>query len=412
MPTTFHRFSGCIIGQCLGDALGFPVEGYSPIICSHYVNNHLLANPMQLYGRGEKYPFGQYTDDSQLARELLISLRNNGGIFSPQDYANRIGKIFKERRIVGRGRATSKAASNINIGVGWENAGTPAPSAGNGSAMRAAPVGLIFGPTKQMIEIAHQQSWITHQDPRCSAGSIAIAGAVALLQFENSESTSPESKSTLDPVQFTENIATWVQEYDSFLANAILNLPETSKMDTDQAYSIISCRSEEDGQEPGWYGISPYVTESVLWSLYSFLRSPENYWKTICTAIQVGGDVDTTAAMAGAISGSYLGLNGIPLDPALKVTDKGRWNYLDLIALSEESMDISSLIPVSDPLIKDESLSTNNANSCVFGMGGMQGEWLMNYYRGEDEFRKSFHHLRKYTKKQLQEIRILGGVLD
>jgi ADP-ribosylglycohydrolase len=44
----------------------------------------------------------------------------------------------------------------------------------------------------------------------------------------------------------------------------------------------------------------------VLWSLYSFLRSPEDYWETVCTAIAVGGDVDTTAAMAGAVSGAYL----------------------------------------------------------------------------------------------------------
>ncbi len=25
-----ERFSGCLIGQCLGDALGFPVEGLPP----------------------------------------------------------------------------------------------------------------------------------------------------------------------------------------------------------------------------------------------------------------------------------------------------------------------------------------------------------------------------------------------
>ena len=27
------RFSGSLIGQCLGDAAGFPVEGHSPDIC-------------------------------------------------------------------------------------------------------------------------------------------------------------------------------------------------------------------------------------------------------------------------------------------------------------------------------------------------------------------------------------------
>ena len=61
-----------------------------------------------------------------------------------------------------------------------------------------------------------------------------------------------------------------------------------------------------------WKGISSFVIGSVLWSLYSFLTSPDDYWETICTAVVVGGDVDTTAAMAGAISGAHLGISAIP----------------------------------------------------------------------------------------------------
>ena len=81
-------------------------------------------------------------------------------------------------------------------------------------------------------------------------------------------------------------------------------------------------------------GISPFVTTSVLWSLYSFLRSPEDYWETVRTAIVVGGDVDTTAAMAGAISGAYLGLDAIPERWARRVTDWGTWGYDELVELT------------------------------------------------------------------------------
>jgi ADP-ribosylglycohydrolase len=28
------QFSGCLVGQCLGDALGFPVEGFPEEMCS------------------------------------------------------------------------------------------------------------------------------------------------------------------------------------------------------------------------------------------------------------------------------------------------------------------------------------------------------------------------------------------
>ena len=32
------RFAGCLIGQCLGDALGFIVEGHPPRTCRAYVD--------------------------------------------------------------------------------------------------------------------------------------------------------------------------------------------------------------------------------------------------------------------------------------------------------------------------------------------------------------------------------------
>ncbi|MFW9929428.1 MAG: hypothetical protein ACFFD1_08565 [Candidatus Thorarchaeota archaeon] len=33
------KFTGCLIGQAVGDALGFFVEGNSSEICSDYINN-------------------------------------------------------------------------------------------------------------------------------------------------------------------------------------------------------------------------------------------------------------------------------------------------------------------------------------------------------------------------------------
>jgi ADP-ribosylglycohydrolase len=66
------RFSGCLIGECLGDALGFPVEGHPPAVCEAYAGVILGEGAEQ--AAVEHLPaFGQYTDDSQLARELLQS---------------------------------------------------------------------------------------------------------------------------------------------------------------------------------------------------------------------------------------------------------------------------------------------------------------------------------------------------
>jgi len=83
-------------------------------------------------------------------------------------------------------------------------------------------------------------------------------------------------------------------------------------------------------------GITPFVVSSVLWSLYSFLNHPRDYWETICTAIAIGGDVDTTAAMAGAISGAHLGIHTIPNELAHQLNDQGTWRYEDLLQLAEQ----------------------------------------------------------------------------
>ena len=88
------------------------------------------------------------------------------------------------------------------------------------------------------------------------------------------------------------------------------------------------------GLNDGWQGISPFVTASVLWSIYSFLRSPDHYLESICTAIAVGGDVDTTAAMTGAMSGALVGVDRLPRELAQQVNDAGTWGHDELVGLA------------------------------------------------------------------------------
>src|SRR5262249_18401814 len=149
------RFSGCLVGQCAGDAVGFLVEGQASARCAHFVETAVRADRLHEWGRGP-FPFGQYSDDSQLARELIESWVACRG-FSPEDYARRIAAIFVEDRIVGRGRATEQAAHRLAAGVPWYQSGEPAPQAGNGSAMRAAPVGLFCRDPKMLVSVAHDQ---------------------------------------------------------------------------------------------------------------------------------------------------------------------------------------------------------------------------------------------------------------
>lgn len=318
--TLKKKFSGSLIGQCLGDALGCPVEGYPPAVCRRYVSEILKS--------GTAEEFGQYTDDSQLARELIQSYVACGQ-FDPRDYAGRIATIFNEQRIIGHGRATEEAAFRLIHGIPWERSGTPSPSAGNGSAMRAAPIGLMFfDEPDQLIQAACDQGRITHQDPRCSAGAVAIAGAVSLALRMN----------PLRIKDFLLTIGILCREVEQTLASYILDLNEWVFLPPEEAVLKIATAGLSTGHS--YQGISPFVIGSVLWSLYSFLKTHDDYWETVCTAIAAGGDVDTTAAMAGAISGAYLGLDAIPLQYARCLTDNGTWGYKELVDLSQSCYDI------------------------------------------------------------------------
>ena len=88
--------------------------------------------------------------------------------------------------------------------------------------------------------------------------------------------------------------------------------------------------------ERAWNGVSPFVTPGVAWSLYAFLRSPGDYLETMCTAIEVGGDTDTVAAMAGAMSGAHLGPAALPGPALARLTDVGDWGASELSELARQ----------------------------------------------------------------------------
>ena len=91
-----------------------------------------------------------------------------------------------------------------------------------------------------------------------------------------------------------------------------------------------------------WQGISAFVTPSVVWSLYAFLRDPDDYWTAVCTAIGAGGDTDTMAAIAGAIAGARLGPSALPAALVDQLNDRGSWRAANLVELADR---VAGLIP-------------------------------------------------------------------
>jgi ADP-ribosylglycohydrolase len=318
---TRDRLAGSILGQALGDALGFVVEAQPPEVARAYVNEWLRTGRASEQGHPQ-FPFGQYSDDTQLARELMRSFQESRG-WDPAAFATRLAQLFRDRRDVGAGRGTRSAALRLLMGVPWFESGTPAPYAGNGSAMRAGPLGLLLSNRHAICSAAREQSRVTHLDPRCAAGAVAVACAVSIAA----------RREPIETVGFLVEIAEHAKKGDGSVAKAIRGLAEWLPLPPEAAAQHVH-EAGLDPAHPRWQGISAFVTPSVLWSLYSFLRSPDDYWETICTAIGVGGDTDTMAAIAGAISGARLGVSALPDNLLRYLTDQGEWGAHALAELA------------------------------------------------------------------------------
>jgi ADP-ribosylglycohydrolase len=191
--------------------------------------------------------------------------------------------------------------------------------------MRAGPLGVLFaGEPDAMRDAAREQSLITHLDPRCAAGAVAVAGAVALAV----------EPGPVHPDSFLETLAGWVEWDDRSVSRAVAGVASWLELDPEEAAQHLHASGLDPGHEEDWQGISAFVTPSVAWSIYAFLRTPDDYWSTVCTAIAVGGDTDTMAAVAGAIAGARLGSSALPQHLLAHLNDRGTWRADDLAALA------------------------------------------------------------------------------
>lgn len=296
--TLEEKFIGCLVGTAVGDALGAPFEG--EILPAGLTAVHILEDFTLIPG----FPYGQYTDDTQLTiatAESIIDKRAVDGA----DIAQRFTKLWKNRTILGPGLACTQAAYKmIYQGVHWSQAGAPEGQAGNGAAMRISPVALWnINQPRKLLEDVYTASIITHKDKTSIAGAIAIATAIKHL------ATKPRMRTDEFLTTICENTATINQEF----ARDIRGIKDLLSLEENKAIEKIVEKAQQGVHKGSWCGrITPYVVPTVLLALHSFLRHPLDFGKAVTTSILTGGDTDTTAAITGALSGTYNGIQTIP----------------------------------------------------------------------------------------------------
>jgi len=242
-----------------------------------------------------------YTDDTQMAIGISETLANCGEII-----ASRLCEAFVANYVPSRGygRGARVVLEAMEEGRDYTRIAAehfPGGSYGNGAAMRVAPVGLFFRDTPQrLLEQARLSAIPTHVHPLGVEGAQVLALAVGLCSRCN--------------------------DFDRASFFSQLGQACTSSDFKERIEKAASLQSPASLAELG-NGIE--ALESVPTAIASFVLTPTSYKDTIGNVIMLGGDTDTLAAMAGALSGAYLGVQAIPerLVGLLESSPKGR-DYL------------------------------------------------------------------------------------
>jgi len=281
------RFRGCFLGGAVGDALGMPTEGYTAgeIQTRFGLVRDMLPAPEGHFHTGLQA--GQFTDDTEETLLLAESMIESSG-FSCDEFANKLTAwgtawTLDDRLNRGVGFTTRSSVENLIAGRSWKESGLDVPTCG--SAMRAAPVGLLYHCDLDMVSrYADLQSLPTHCGPTARAGAVAVAVAIAL------------SLNGFSKEKVIRMAAQKARSLDAELADRLLWAVSLLETESEQALSAI--------------GTSPLASETVPAAFYCFLKyDPE---EALVVAASSGGDTDSIASIAGSLFGAACGAGWIP----------------------------------------------------------------------------------------------------
>jgi ADP-ribosylglycohydrolase len=284
------RFTGCIIGGAIGDAYG-----------SAYENITIEDNSETTY-----YPFGKpkieipqwrITDDTQLTLATCEAISENETL-DAKLFADKYLEFYKSRKITGIGSSTLKAMQELEVGGHWSLVGRKGEyGAGNGSAMRIAPLAFESNIDRQTIKDICN---ITHQNDEAYVGSLSII--IAIQSILN---------------------GTWTGK-ENLLQIIIDKIPDTRVRDRLIEINNLNC----DLIKVGKLGNDGYVVNSVPLAIaYASKVNEIGLSKMYKEIIELGGDTDTNCSIAGQIAGTLIGRQNIPseLIEKLKILTEFDW---------------------------------------------------------------------------------------
>ena len=273
-----QRITGSVLGLAIGDAFGAPHEG-----------GILERAVWTLIGtrNGKR----RWTDDTQMTIDVIESLVEYGGV-DQEDLARRFAESYRWSR--GYGPGAARVLKRIRRGQPWKSANRSVfreGSFGNGGAMRAPAVGLFFAAhsEEELVKATRATAAVTHAHPLGCEGAVLIALATALASKDmGSQDIIERLCKRAESPHFSNRLhqaREWLQ--------------------AGRAVAVRTVVAE--------LGNGIAAVESCVTAVYLALTFRDNSFKELLEfAISLRGDVDTIAAMAGAIWGAARGQDALP----------------------------------------------------------------------------------------------------
>lgn len=320
-----NKIRGSITGGAIGDALGYPIEFVYSFndICARYGKEGITDFDMSYPWLESEEKKALFSDDTQMTlytAEGLLEAERNGKPIAPTvcnaylawyahqagrkvkiSYQSKLSEIEELNQNRAPGNTCLSALAAIHAGKEPQNA-----SKGCGGIMRVAPVGLYgaahdWSPA-DTARLAGELAELTHLHPLSTYSSAALAVIVQLCASSEDTVDKEMFKGIVDKsLKIVSDVygadAAAMDEFRKIVGNA-MSLEDDPQSD----WQIIEDRIGE-----GWV-----AEETLAIALFSTLRHVDDFTGCLISAVNHGGDSDSTGAVAGNIIGAILGDDAIP----------------------------------------------------------------------------------------------------
>ncbi|MCC9609678.1 ADP-ribosylglycohydrolase family protein [Blastopirellula sp. JC732] len=274
MKTRADRILGCLMGGAIGDAIGAHYEGSAPVSGTDPNESPKPMWELDLC----------VTDDTQLTLATCEAIVQAGRV-DPDTIAERFVAWFQARRITGIGSSTLKALTELAAGGHWALVGASGErSAGNGAAMRIAPLAFFLDPTSDADRrTLHDVCRITHRNEEAYCGALAMLASIRLA-------------------------AEGISLKQELLPRVVELLPDSVTRDRLKQIHVERLKPFDAFKR---FGSSGYVADSVPVALAHAIQNPFMITAMMGAICASGGDTDTIGSMAGQIVGASKGGTGL-----------------------------------------------------------------------------------------------------